>query len=160
MAMRNVEKFYPGFDPEESRFAARDWATVRALEVFNLVMAASLRKVTASVNEYRKGGLSREWLREEILKSASLERALLIVENESIAVITQAAYIVYANTKLVQYVRWVTMRDERVCPRCGPLHGKIYPLGGQPVIPVHVRCRCQILPMVDGRILRLLAGLL
>lgn len=160
VAVRKVNQFYPGFDPEESRFQARDWATGRALEVYNLVMAASLRKVKATIEEYKRGGLSREWLQEEILKSASLERALLIAENESIAVITQAAYIVYANTKLVQYIRWVTMRDERVCPRCGPLHGRVYPLGGQPAIPVHVRCRCQILPMVDGRILRLLAGLL
>jgi HK97 family phage portal protein len=160
VAVKKVNQFYPGFDPEESRFQARDWATGRALEVYNLVMAASLRKVKATIEEYKRGGLSREWLQEEILKSASLERALLIAENESIAVITQAAYIVYANTKLVQYIRWVTMRDERVCPRCGPLHGRVYPLGGQPAIPVHVRCRCQILPMVDGRILRLLAGLL
>lgn len=159
-AMRKVSKFYPGMDPEESRYQARDWAQVRALEVFNLVMAASLRKVHATFDEYKRGGLSRDWLMGEIRKIASSERALLIAENESIAVLTQAAYIVYANTKLVQYVKWVTMRDERVCPRCGPLHGRVFPLGGQPAIPVHVRCRCQILPMVDGRILRLLSGLL
>ncbi len=160
VAVEKVSKFYPGFDPEESRYMARDWAQTRALEVFNLVMAASLRKARQSIEEYKRGGLSREWLKDELRKAASPERALLIAENESIAVITQAAYIVYANTKLVQYVKWVTMRDERVCPRCGPLHGKVYPLGGNPAIPVHVRCRCQILPMVDGRILRLLAGLL
>lgn len=160
VAVGKVSQFYPGFDPEESRYMARDWAQIRALEVFNLVMAASLRKARQSIEEYKRGGLSREWLKEELRKAASPERALLIAENESIAVITQAAYIVYANTKLVQYVKWVTMRDERVCPRCGPLHGKVYPLGGNPAIPVHVRCRCQILPMVDGRILRLLAGLL
>lgn len=160
VAVAKVNKFYPGFNPEESRFMARDWASTRALEVFNLVMASSLRKVQQSIEEYKRGGMSIDWLRSEIMKSASLERAMLIAENESIAVITQAAYIVYANTKLVQYVKWVTMRDERVCPRCGPLHGRVYPLGGNPAIPVHVRCRCQILPMVDGRILRLLAGLL
>jgi HK97 family phage portal protein len=160
VAAKKVSQFYPGMDFEESRYQARDWAQVRALEVFNLVMAASMRKVKATFDEYKRGGLSREWLYEEIQKIASPERALLIAENESVAVITQAAYIVYSNTKLVQYVKWVTMRDERVCPRCGPLHGKVYPLGGQPAIPVHVRCRCQILPMVDKRILKLLAGLL
>jgi SPP1 gp7 family putative phage head morphogenesis protein len=160
VAMRNVEQFYPGMNPDESRTMARDWATVRALEVFNLVMATSLQRARQAINEYKQGGLSREWLQEELNKTASLERAMLIAENESMAVLTQAAYIVYSNTKLVQYVKWVTMRDERVCPRCGPLHGRVYPLGGQPRIPVHVRCRCQILPLVDGRILRLLAGLL
>jgi len=160
VAMRKVNQFYPGMSAEESRYQARDWAQVRALEVYGLVQAASLRKATATFEEYRRGGLSREWLMQELRKIASRERAMLIAENESIAVITQAAYIVYANTKLVQYVKWVTMRDERVCPRCGPLHGRVYPLGGNPAIPVHVRCRCQILPMVDGRILRLLAGLL
>lgn len=159
-AVKKVSLFYPGFDPEDSRLEARDWATKRALEVFNLVMATSLKRARANFEEYQKGGLSREWLLTELKKTASPERALVIAQNESIAVITQAAYIVYSHTKLVQYVKWVTMRDERVCPRCGPLHGKVFPMRGAPAIPVHVRCRCQVLPMVDSRILRLLAGLL
>jgi len=46
--------------------------------------------------------------------------------------------------------RWITARDERVCPICGPLHGTIVAFGEeftslQSVAehpPIHVMCRC------------------
>ena len=42
---------------------------------------------------------------------------------------------------------WVTARDERVCPTCGPLDGVTYPVGkafayGEP--PIHPNCRCNL----------------
>lgn len=44
-------------------------------------------------------------------------------------------------------VRWVTARDERVCPRCGPMDGETIDLGsvfsnGLAYPPVHDHCRC------------------
>ncbi len=47
-----------------------------------------------------------------------------------------------------QVVRtWVTARDERVCPTCGPLDGATMPVGqafayGDP--PIHPNCRCNL----------------
>ena len=47
---------------------------------------------------------------------------------------------------------WITARDERVCPECGPMHGKRVPVtarfkmpsGGQLYVPgAHPRCRCE-----------------
>ncbi len=49
--------------------------------------------------------------------------------------------------------KWVTAADERVCPICGPLHGKKVNIGRsfgmfrqQPVMhpPVHPNCRCGV----------------
>lgn len=48
--------------------------------------------------------------------------------------------------------RWVTAKDELVCPSCGPLHGKTLPLnerfdtelGKSWTPPLHVNCRCEI----------------
>ena len=40
-------------------------------------------------------------------------------------------------------VRWATMMDERVCPICGPLEGRIYRKGQfLPPLPAHANCRC------------------
>lgn len=51
---------------------------------------------------------------------------------------------------------WATARDERVCPVCGPLHGKVIKIDdyfesgefveGAP--PIHPRCRCDILEII------------
>jgi hypothetical protein len=42
----------------------------------------------------------------------------------------------------VVWERWVTARDERVCPECGPLQGRTWPEGEGEVPPLHVNCRC------------------
>lgn len=54
-------------------------------------------------------------------------------------------------TPAVEYVRFTTAGDARVCQRCRELEGRIYPIAeARGVIPVHGRCRCTWLP-VRGR---------
>ncbi|MGH2533192.1 MAG: phage minor head protein [Thermomicrobiales bacterium] len=43
----------------------------------------------------------------------------------------------------ILYTRWVTARDERVCPECGPLDGLVWETDAGPAPPLHVNCRCQ-----------------
>lgn len=50
----------------------------------------------------------------------------------------------YGQSAGVNLVRWVTMQDERVCPICGPLQGRVYRKGQfLPPLPAHANCRCQ-----------------
>lgn len=42
----------------------------------------------------------------------------------------------------VQRLEWMTMLDERVCPVCGPLDGKIFETRKFPPQPAHPNCRC------------------
>ena len=42
----------------------------------------------------------------------------------------------------VRRIEWLTMGDERVCPVCGPLDGKVFPLERFPRQPAHPACRC------------------
>jgi len=42
----------------------------------------------------------------------------------------------------VRKLEWMTMEDERVCPICGPLDGKVYDTGRFPTQPAHPNCRC------------------
>ncbi len=42
----------------------------------------------------------------------------------------------------VQKLEWMTMEDERVCPVCGPLDGKVFNTGRFPQQPAHPNCRC------------------
>ncbi len=42
----------------------------------------------------------------------------------------------------VEKLEWMTMEDERVCPVCGPLDGKVFDTGRFPQQPAHPNCRC------------------
>ena len=42
----------------------------------------------------------------------------------------------------VQRLEWMTMEDERVCPVCGPLDGRLFPTERFPQQPAHPNCRC------------------
>ena len=45
----------------------------------------------------------------------------------------------------IKQVRWVTQKDERTCPTCGPMNGKIYNINKVPPKPHH-NCRCYVVP--------------
>ena len=42
----------------------------------------------------------------------------------------------------IQRLEWFTMEDERMCPVCGVLDGKQFPIDQFPQQPVHAQCRC------------------
>jgi len=45
---------------------------------------------------------------------------------------------------------WATADDDRVCPICAALEGKIFTLDEvEPLIPRHPQCRCVILPYIE-----------
>lgn len=44
----------------------------------------------------------------------------------------------------VEYVRWMTMRDERVCSECRGYDGMVFPIDQLPV--KHYGCRCMVTP--------------
>jgi SPP1 gp7 family putative phage head morphogenesis protein len=49
----------------------------------------------------------------------------------------------------VQYMQVWADKDERRCDICGTLHKKKYPISAQVPVPVHPRCRCSIIPVVE-----------
>ena len=57
--------------------------------------------------------------------------------------VTDAAAIQAFHDAGVKQVRWVTQKDEHVCPACHGRDGKIYPILKVPTKP-HYGCRCYI----------------
>jgi SPP1 gp7 family putative phage head morphogenesis protein len=46
---------------------------------------------------------------------------------------------------------WSTAGDERVCPQCSSLEGKIFTLDQiEPMLPLHPNCRCVALPLITN----------
>lgn len=47
----------------------------------------------------------------------------------------------------IKYVRWVTAADEKVCSKCRPLDGQIFPIDEAPP-KQHYNCRCLKVPFI------------
>lgn len=52
----------------------------------------------------------------------------------------------------IQYVKWITQEDEKVCPYCRSLHGKVFRIDRAPK-KAHYRCRCYYVPAKNPTIL-------
>jgi SPP1 gp7 family putative phage head morphogenesis protein len=86
-------------------------------------------------------------------KRVAMVRADIITEHEAATVLGMVELEVYKRNG-VQFHRWITSRDEKVCPKCDanesvgetPI-GDAFPTGSI-TPPDHVRCRCFIMPVI------------
>lgn len=67
--------------------------------------------------------------------------------------------VIDANKDIIEARRWSSVFDNRTCPTCAPLNGRVYsddpkegqyPISMMPSAPIHPRCRCMILPVVTS----------
>lgn len=81
-------------------------------------------------------------------RNAEVDKALrywtLQVSQYAIKSVDESTMQAYKDSG-VQYVKWNTEEDEKVCPVCRPLDGKIYPIGKAPR-KAHYSCRCYYTP--------------
>ena len=78
----------------------------------------------------------------------SYSRADNIVRTEMSHIQNSAAKQRYEDYGIKEMEVWAD-KDERLCEICGKLHKKRYPIGAKVPVPVHPRCRCQVLPVVE-----------
>ena len=75
-------------------------------------------------------------------------RMELIARTETMRAHSQGQRKFYS-TVGVRKLEWMTMDDERMCPECEPLDGKVYAIGKFPNQPKHPNCRCGHTAVVD-----------
>ncbi len=75
-------------------------------------------------------------------------RADTIARTEIAHIQTQTARERYKNYG-IQKVKIVADKSSRTCPQCAELDGKEYPIDATMPVPVHPRCRCCIVPVMD-----------
>ena len=81
-------------------------------------------------------------------------RAVILARTEVIRTFHQASIQEYRNWGLegVQVqAEWITAGDDRVCPTCASMEGKIFTLDEiEPLIPFHPQCRCIAIPVLKN----------
>jgi HK97 family phage portal protein len=75
-------------------------------------------------------------------------RAERIARTETIAASNIGAVEGYKEVGVTK-TEWYAALDERLCPICETLHGKVSPISEGEVPPAHVSCRCTVLPVLD-----------
>lgn len=82
-------------------------------------------------------------------------RPSVINEYENVYLFNQGIVVVLKSSGFVDFVRWVTAQDEKVCSMCHSLNGVIMSLLSATTPPIHWGCRCKLAFIVDKRKSRL-----
>lgn len=90
-------------------------------------------------------------LKQELINqfNVAYNRADNIVRTELANIQTQAARQRYKDYGITE-VELRVGKDERTCPICNKLDGTRYSINGKMPVPVHPKCRCCILPVIDS----------
>ena len=108
-------------------------------------------------NDWKRSMLQRKQL-EDVLKL--LDKRFTTIESlvttlgltESTAIGSLARQKIFKELGITKY-QFYTKPDERRCETCGSMHGLIFPISayevGSTASPIHPRCRCWEVPIVD-----------
>ncbi|KCZ71606.1 phage putative head morphogenesis protein, SPP1 gp7 family [Candidatus Methanoperedens nitroreducens] len=134
-----------------------DWRAIDALRVRNLSALKGISdEQSKQIIEQLTTGIQRgEGIPElagritDRVDHIGIQRATVMARTETINAFTQGTIIRYQQHD-IEETEFITAQDERVCPVCGPLDGKVFRLDSDHVVPpVHPQCRCVLLPIIS-----------
>lgn len=86
------------------------------------------------------------------VRAIGVTRARTLVRTEVISAHAKGVLAVYEEAgvrEVTGRVEWLATQDDRVCPECEALNGRVYDLdSAQGLIPLHPNCRCTWIPVV------------
>ncbi|GIV82774.1 MAG: hypothetical protein KatS3mg051_2128 [Anaerolineae bacterium] len=150
------------FDWTLVHVAARDWAAEYTGRLIDGINATTRERVRQAVTTWVENGEPLPRLIDDLTPIFGRQRAELIATTEVTRAYAEGNRLAYREAGVTQW-QWTTARDERVCPVCGPLHGRVVSIGtdfrgGLPdevlsmvpqsftAPPAHPRCRCFLRP--------------
>jgi SPP1 gp7 family putative phage head morphogenesis protein len=109
--------------------------------------AGRVRQIIADgiIKERKFGDITRDIVRET--DKVGINRAIMIARTETMRAVNDGVLDRYKKSD-VQYVKWLAAGDERTCPDCKDLDGKVFPIDEVPPCPKHPGCRCTWTPVV------------
>lgn len=143
-----------GFDWTLANDAARRWAEQYTGELVSGINATSLERTRRAVAAWIDNGEALGALIEDLVPIFGRGRAEIIAATEVTRAYSHANRQAYIDSGVVSQIEFRTSMDERVCPICGPRAGTRTDVrnpnfDGYGIPPLHVRCRCWIVPVID-----------
>jgi SPP1 gp7 family putative phage head morphogenesis protein len=151
-AVVQLETVGLGFDYTLANLAARDWAQAHAGQLIRDVTETTVRGVRQATARWIENKEPLQALIDDLGPLFDPQRARLIAATEVTRAYFEGNVTAWRESSVVAAMEWRTSQDERVCPVCGPLHGRRVPMGnafeGGLLPPAHPNCRCWAVPVV------------
>jgi SPP1 gp7 family putative phage head morphogenesis protein len=96
-------------------------------------VARDIGRIVKDPDAFRRAGKT-------VFKTAQ-RRATLIARTETLRAHNEGRKVFYRQVRITK-VRWVIADDERTCPICRPLDGKVFGVDEVDGPPKHPGCRC------------------
>jgi SPP1 gp7 family putative phage head morphogenesis protein len=159
VALDTLEQIGYGFDWTLANTDAARWASRYSFELVRGINSTTTQRLQVAVNDWFQERTTLPDLVRELQPTFGRRRAQLIAQTETTRAAAEGSKVGYEQSGVVAEWEWQTVRDERVCPQCGPLNTVRAPLG-QPFqhptdgrqysIPAHPGCRCFARPVIEG----------
>jgi len=105
-------------------------------------VARDIGRVVEDPETFRQAGKT-------VFKTAQ-QRATLIARTETLRAHNEGRKAFYREVG-VKKVKWLTSHDERTCPECGALDGKVFGIDDAPGPPRHPSCRCGLISVLESK---------
>lgn len=153
-----------GFDWTLANDDARKWAEQHVGTLIRDIDRTTLERTRRAVAAWVENGEPLPRLVEELTPIFGPARAELIASTEVTRAYAEGNRQAYRASGVVTRWQWRTSEDERVCPVCGPLADTVVQIdsdfsgflpdnvrrGAVTMPPAHPRCRCWVVPFVEG----------
>ena len=162
VALDQLDRIGIGFDYTLVNTRAQTWAQQYAGELIRGINDTTKQAVAQAVERWYGNGEPLSALIDDLQPAFSKKRAKLIAQTETTRSAAEGARHGFTESGVVTGMVWHTSNDERVCPWCGSLDGKIVSINGGAfydelpaelqgrikrhfeVPPAHPGCRCRI----------------
>ena len=129
--------------------AAREWARMYGYDAVSGINETTRRAIADAMGQFHSTpGMTVDDVAKLLEPTFGQSRANMIATTEITRANTQAVNIAMqelAADGITATRQWVTWRDDRVCPICGPLHNTfedVWQIEQPAGPPAHVNCRC------------------
>lgn len=143
--MAAAESLGVGVDSAALHARAIEWARQYSYELVTKLSDTNRALLQETITDYFASRLTLADVEARIVQAFGPVRAGLIATTETTRAASQGE-IAFQNELrklgLKPVLRWATARDDKTCPLCGPLDGKIQGDGWDDPPPRHVSCRC------------------
>jgi SPP1 gp7 family putative phage head morphogenesis protein len=135
---------------------AAQWAIEYGYSLVRGITETTRKHIATEIRYFVDNSITIGQLRDRLMAGSlfSKQRATAIAVTEVTRAYAEGNTAAWKASKVVEGREWQTAVDSRVCPLCGPLHGKVAKMGEPFGIvmnpPRHVACRCWVLPVVIG----------
>lgn len=112
-----------------------------------ILSGKSIRKVAAEIGQVVPDKEGFRTAGKTVFSSAN-HRATLIARTETLRAHNEGRKTFYDQVGVTK-MEWITAEDERTCPVCAPMNGKVYDIKGDVTAPLHPACRCSVCASFD-----------